>query len=104
MKSIDSELKELASYDPSKLFDEIILRNKLKNDWALAHFINIAPPAISKIRSKSITIGASLLIKMHETTNMSIGELRALMGDTRQFFHPPISPYRNGGRTSSQVR
>lgn len=39
----------------------------------------MAPPVISKIRHATLPIGATLLIRMHEESDFSIGELRALM-------------------------
>jgi Sec-independent protein translocase protein TatA len=38
---------------------------------------------ISKIRHHRLPVGASLLIRMHEVTGMSIRDLRDLMGDRR---------------------
>ena len=43
----------------------------------------VAPPVISKIRHRTLPVGASLLIRMHEVTQMSIRDLRDLMGDRR---------------------
>jgi hypothetical protein len=39
---------------------------------------------ISKIRHRTLPVGASLLIRMHEVTDLSIRELRELMGDRRK--------------------
>jgi hypothetical protein len=57
---------------------------QLKNDAALSLLLEVAPPVISKIRHRALPVGASLLIRMHEVTQMSIRELRALMGDRRK--------------------
>jgi hypothetical protein len=43
--------------------------------------LEVAPPVISKIRHRKLPIGASLLIRMHEVTELSIKDLRGLMGD-----------------------
>jgi transcriptional regulator with XRE-family HTH domain len=56
---------------------------KLKNDAALSRLLSVAPPVISKIRHGRLPVGASLLIRMHEETDISISELRELMGDRR---------------------
>jgi hypothetical protein len=45
--------------------------------------LEVAPPVISKIRHHRLPVGASLLIRMHEVTGMSIRDLRDLMGDRR---------------------
>jgi len=71
------------SYDPNRLLDTLLQKMNLKNDAALSRMLEVAPPVISKIRHRRLPVGASLLIRMHETTGMSIRELRDLMGDRR---------------------
>lgn len=73
-------------YDPDYLLGSLIGRLKLKNDAALSRALEVAPPVISKIRHRRLPIGASLLIRMHEVTALSIEELRELMGDRRRKF------------------
>ena len=68
-----------AEYDPNRVLDAIIARLRLKNDAALWKLLEVAPPVISKIRHATLPIGASLLIRMHEESDFSISELRALM-------------------------
>lgn len=77
------ELIDQTSYDPNRLLDALLEKMSLKNDAALSRMLEVAPPVISKIRHRRLPIGASLLIRMHETTEMSIRELRDLMGDRR---------------------
>lgn len=72
------------TYDPNRLLDSLIEKLQLKNDAALSRTLEVAPPIISKIRHKRVPVRASLLIRMHEVTNLSIRELRDLMGDRRQ--------------------
>jgi hypothetical protein len=72
------------SYDPNRLIDALIEKMNLKNDAAVARLLEVAPPVISKIRHRRLPVGASLLIRMHEATDMSIRELRDLMGDRRK--------------------
>lgn len=71
------------TYDPNRLLDSLIERLKLKNDAALSRALEVAPPVISKIRHRRLPVGASLLIRMHEVSDLSIRELRELMGDRR---------------------
>jgi hypothetical protein len=75
-----------AKYDPDNLLASIIGKLKLKNDAALSRALEVAPPVISKIRHRRLPVGASLLIRMHEVTDLSIAELRSLMGDRRNKF------------------
>lgn len=71
------------SYDPNRLLDTLLEKMNLKNDAALSRALEVAPPVISKIRHRRLPVGASLLIRMHEVSNMSIRDLRDLMGDRR---------------------
>lgn len=74
------------AFDPNQLFDSLLKRMQLKNDAALSRKLHVAPPVISKIRSRKLPLGASLLIRIHEETSLSIEELRSMMGDRRSKF------------------
>jgi hypothetical protein len=71
------------SYNPNNLLDVLIKKLNLKNDAALSRALEVAPPVISKIRHRRLPVGASLLIRMHEVSTLSVRELRDLMGDRR---------------------
>jgi hypothetical protein len=68
-----------AEYDPNRVLDAVINKLKLKNDAALSRVLEVAPPVISKIRHNTLPIGATILLRMHEESEYSIRELRALM-------------------------
>jgi hypothetical protein len=70
-------------YDPENLLNTVMARLNLKNDAALSRSLTVAPPLISKVRHRRLPVGASLLLRIHETTGMSIKELRELLGDRR---------------------
>jgi hypothetical protein len=72
-----------AEYDPNRVLDAIMMKLKLKNDAALSRVLEVAPPVISKIRHNTLPIGATILLRMHEVSNFSIRELRALMVRSR---------------------
>jgi hypothetical protein len=72
-------LPESATYDPNKVLDALIEKLQLKNDAALSRVLEVAPPVISKIRHQTLPIGATILLRMHEASNLSIRELRSLM-------------------------
>ncbi len=84
--SNDISLLSQPEYDPNALFDILIDRFGLKYDAALAGMLEVAPPVISKIRHLKMAIGATLLLRIHDVTDLSIRELRALMGDRRDKF------------------
>ncbi len=73
------KVPETADYNPDNLLDAIIAKLKLKNDAALSRALDVAPPVISKIRHRTLPIGATILLRMHDVSNFSIRELRALM-------------------------
>jgi hypothetical protein len=77
-----------AEYNPDRLLDAIIARLKLKNDAALSRALEVAPPVISKIRHRTLPIGATILLRMHEVSDFSIRELKALMGSPSQLKAP----------------
>src|ERR1700709_2942895 len=74
------------SYNPNHLLDILLGKMQLKNDAALSRMLEVAPPVISKIRHHRLPVGASLLIRMHEVSDLSIRDLRYLMGDRRDKF------------------
>jgi hypothetical protein len=79
---------ETAIYNPDRLLDAIIAKLKLKNDAALSRALEVAPPVISKIRHRTLPIGATILLRMHEVSNFSIRELKALMGTPQRLGGP----------------
>ncbi len=81
-----SRLADQLAYDPNNLLDTLIEKLHLKNDAALSRALEVAPPVISKIRHRRLPVGASLLIRMHEVSDLSIRELRTLMGDKHEKF------------------
>jgi hypothetical protein len=81
-----NRLEDQQAYDPNNLLDSLIKKLNLKNDAALSRALEVAPPVISKIRHRRLPVGASLLIRMHEVSDLSIAELRVLMGDRRDKF------------------
>ncbi len=83
---MSNRLSDQVAYDPNNLLDSLIEKLHLKNDAALSRALEVAPPVISKIRHRRLPVGASLLIRMHEVSDLSIRELRILMGDRREKF------------------
>ncbi len=74
------------SYDPNHLLDALIRKLRLKNDAELCAALQTAPPVLSKIRHGRLAIGAPLLIRMQDATNLDLKQLRFLMGDRRERF------------------
>lgn len=49
---------------PNQFFDTLIKVLKLKNDAALSRALEVAPPVISKIRHRRLSIGYALLVRI----------------------------------------
>ena len=79
-------LIDQSAYDPNNLLDALVKKLSLKNDAALSRALEVAPPVLSKIRHRRLPVGASLLIRMHEISELTIKELQLLMGDRRAKF------------------
>lgn len=86
IKPHDDNLTEPVTYDPCRLLDSLIEKLQLKSDAALSRALEVGPPIISKIRCRRMPVTASLLIRMHEISGLTIEELRSLMGDRRGKF------------------
>jgi hypothetical protein len=69
-------------YTPNHLLDTLMQKMGVRSDAALARALEVPPSTISKIRHKLVGINSVLLLAAHEKTEISIRELRALMGDT----------------------
>lgn len=61
------------------LFDIAAEKIGAKNDRRLAMAIGVDQPVISKIRHGRLDVGASLVIKLHEATGMTIKEIKAFV-------------------------
>ena len=79
-------MQTMQHYDPDQLLASLIGKLNLKNDAALSRALEVSPPVISKIRHRRLPVTASLLIRMHEVSALTISELRHLMGDRRGKF------------------
>lgn len=67
-------------YDPNTLLDTLTRLLQVKNDRQLAKRLEVQSPEICKIRKRRIPVAPALLVCMHEETELSIRQLRALMG------------------------
>ncbi len=77
-----SPLVHHSGYTPNHLLDILMRKLGVQSDAALARVLSVPPSTISKIRHKQVAINSALLLAAHEMTEMSIRELRTLMGDT----------------------
>lgn len=66
-------------YDPARLLDALLRQMQLRSDAALARALEIMPPVLSKIRHRKMPVGASILVRMHIVSELSVRELYALL-------------------------
>jgi hypothetical protein len=83
---LQNAIESQSHYNPNHLLDVLLNEMQAKNDSALCRLLGVKPPNISKIRHHRSPVGASLLIRLHEITGISIRDLRNLMGDRRMKF------------------
>ena len=65
-------------HTPHKLLDTIMARRSIKNDAALAAALECAPPVVSKLRNRTLPLGSTLILRMHENFGMAVAEIREL--------------------------
>jgi transcriptional regulator with XRE-family HTH domain len=72
------------------LLDAIVDRLRLKNDAALCRVLDVSPPVISKIRHGKLEIGATMLIRIHEASGLSLKDIKKYLpaGEVRPFVRP----------------
>lgn len=78
----NTELVHRDGYTPNHLLDTLMVKLDVRSDAALARALGVPPSTISKVRHRLMPVNSSLLLAAHETTELSIRELRALLGDT----------------------
>ena len=69
----------LPSLGANKLLDLLIDRGNLKNDAALSRALKVAPPVISKLRTGTLQVGPSMLIKVMRKFGLTLPELDAVL-------------------------
>lgn len=69
-------------YTPNHLLDMLMMKLDVKSDAALARALAVPPSTISKVRHKQMPVNSALLLAAHDATEISIRDLRHLLGDT----------------------
>lgn len=60
------------------ILDAAIKRLELKSDRALSRALRVPPPMISNLRHNRISLGPTLLLRIHEASGISISELKSM--------------------------
>lgn len=66
------------------LVDHLLVHFQVTTDAELASILRLHPPCISKIRNRRMAISSGVLLRMHETSDISLKALRFLAGDYRE--------------------
>lgn len=77
-----ARMAEPPSFVPNKLLDTLIQRMQLKNDAQLSRKLGVPPPVVSQMRHRKLAVGATMLLRMHEESGLSIAELKELLAET----------------------
>jgi hypothetical protein len=72
----------LAPIKPHKLLDTLNERMSFKKDAELCRLLGVFGAVISNVRNRKIPVGPALLVRMHETTDISIRELKQLLAES----------------------
>jgi hypothetical protein len=63
---------------PHKLLDYLLATYRYKNDSILADVIGIKRPTLSKIRGRTMPVGATFILAVHDAFGIPIKEIKAL--------------------------
>jgi len=80
----DSIPLDRKTYDPSRLLNVFKDKLQLTDDAMLCHKLGVSPLVIQNIRAHTLPVGAWLLMRMSEVSNLDVKELRILLGDRRK--------------------
>jgi hypothetical protein len=75
---------EPISFVPNRLLDTLIEHMQLKNDAQLSRRLGIPPPVVSQMRHRKLTVGATMLLRMHEESGLSIADLKDLLAEATE--------------------
>lgn len=75
----ETKMNEQTFKSAGDLLEDVKAKLQVKNDAALSRAFEVAPPVISKIRHGKLPVGASLIIKIHELTGMTIAEIKSYL-------------------------
>lgn len=77
---LDTDMLACLTYDPDRLLNAIMAKLKIKNDAGLAAALGLNAPTISKIRARRGPISNSVILRIHDVTQLPVDKIRELMG------------------------
>lgn len=85
-----TEPQHQGTYDPGRLLTYLMQTLQLKNDIALSRALRVSHALLEAIREQRFPVVGAVLIQMQEVSQLSITELRKLMGDRRRTCRMPM--------------
>ena len=78
-------------YTPENLLSYLLEQLNLHSDVALSRALHISHQLIVQIRAHQLPVAGALLMRMQEVSQLTITELRQLMGDRRRTCRMAVS-------------
>ena len=77
-------------YNPGRLLTSLQQQLNLKSDAALSHTLHISRGLIYQMRNCTQPVAGAVLILIQEVSQLSLEDLRGLMGDRRSKCRMPV--------------
>lgn len=78
-------------YDPGHLLTALQGQLNVHSDAALSKALNISRGLIHQMRERRRPVAGAVLIRMQEVSQLSVADLRDLMGDRRRKCRMPVN-------------
>jgi len=78
------EERDQEYYDPNKLLNFVGKNLQVHGDVALAEKLDVSLQVLRNIRKSKVPVAGWLLLRMQEETQISVEQLRDLLGDRRE--------------------
>ena len=104
MSIIESGTTKTDKYDPVAFLAALYQHLNVSTDAELSRALGLSHPTISRIRAGEKVLTSFTLLQIHEATDISIRELRNMMGDTSPDYWDgaPVPRKRSLGRVVSR--
>ncbi|MEY3694615.1 MAG: hypothetical protein RL083_440 [Pseudomonadota bacterium] len=77
---------QLLHYAPEAFLYRLCERLGARSLSALGRVVGLSPSVLSKVKRRRLAISSEILLKIHDSTDIPVRELRRWMGDMRPYF------------------
>jgi hypothetical protein len=74
----EAKITQESIHAANQVLNLVAQSKQLKNDTALAKFVNTTPPVISKVRAGKVALSDGMLIRIFEKTDIPMKQLLAM--------------------------